>query len=151
MFQRILQMNRDLVFSMISLIISSILLLIAFSYPRDSSMFPRVICITMVALSAVMLLQALRTKHKNFEILKDSIHCFNKTSLLFLCLSIAYIWCLVNIGFYVSSYCFVVCVCLLFGYKNKIVIIIWPAILGLLLYLSFTCFLNVPTPAGILF
>ena len=142
--------KRDLVFSIISLLVSIFWSLFAFSYPKDSSSFPRILCIALILLSSVMLYKSLQMNVDVHEIDKKII-IFSKKTILFYLLCCSYVLALTKIGFYVASYFFVLGICIFLKYRNKMVILVWPAILCLLLYLVFSCFLRVPTPEGILF
>lgn len=142
-----LSWNKDSVFALISLVISIALALIAFSYPSDSSWFPRILCLTIVLLSLALLIQSRRQKTKNSG--EDEQNIFSKRTLSFYILCVIYILALPRIGFFVSSYFFIVAACMMFKYKNKFVVFLWPAVLSVVLWGVFTYCLNVPTPQGI--
>lgn len=145
-----LSLNKDSVFALISLIISIALALVAFSYPSDSSWFPRILCLTIVFLSLVLLIQSKR--HKKAERAEEEgQNIFSKRTLSFYILCVIYILALPRIGFFVCSYLFIVAACIMFKYKNKFVIVLWPAALSVVLWGVFTYCLNVPTPQGIFF
>ena len=146
----LLKKKRDLIFSIISLIISIFWSLFAFSYPRDSSAFPRILCVVLILLSLIMFYKSLQT-NVNRHPTDENFIIFSKKNVLFYLLCGLYILALTKIGFYVASYFFVLGICIFLKYQNKAVIFVWPAVLCLLLYLVFSCFLHVPTPEGILF
>ncbi|WP_407712746.1 tripartite tricarboxylate transporter TctB family protein [Cloacibacillus porcorum] len=146
----LLKKKRDLIFSIISLIISIFWSLFAFSYPRDSSAFPRILCVVLILLSLIMFYKSLQTD-VNRHPTDENFIIFSKKNVLFYLLCGLYILALTKIGFYVASYFFVLGICIFLKYQNKAVIFVWPAVLCLLLYLVFSCFLHVPTPEGILF
>lgn len=150
MFMSLLKKKRDLIFSIISLIISIFWSLFAFSYPRDSSAFPRILCVVLILLSLIMFYKSLQTD-VNRHPTDENFIIFSKKNVLFYLLCGLYILALTKIGFYVASYFFVLGICIFLKYQNKAVIFVWPAVLCLLLYLVFSCFLHVPTPEGILF
>ena len=124
--------------------------LFAFSYPRDSSAFPRILCVVLILLSLIMFYKSLQTD-VNRHPTDENFIIFSKKNVLFYLLCGLYILALTKIGFYVASYFFVLGICIFLKYQNKAVIFVWPAVLCLLLYLVFSCFLHVPTPEGILF
>lgn len=150
MFTVLLKRGRDFVFSVVSLAVSVFWAIFAFSYPRDSSAFPRILCIALILLSLAMLYRSLRINIDDSAGGEEGA-IFSKKTILFYLLCGLYVLALAKIGFYVASYFYVVGICLFLNYRHKVVVLVWPAILCLLLYLIFSCFLHVPTPEGILF
>lgn len=150
MFINFIKKRRDLFFSIIALSTSIYWSLFAFSYPLDSSAFPRMLCVVLILLSLTMLCKSLKASGDNRAADEKNI-IFSRKNILFYLLCGLYILALTKIGFYVASYFFVFGVCIFLKYRNKTVILVWPAVLCLLLYLVFSCFLRVPTPEGILF
>lgn len=150
MFAQLLKGKKDAVFSLITLLLSSGLAIVAFSYPAESSRFPRVLCLVIIGLSIILLYKSVRQKMP--EDCGEANHSlFNKTAVEFYVLCFIYILSIIYIGFFISSYFFVIATCIFLRYRNKYVILIWPAVLCLILWIVFSKFLNVPTPTGILF
>lgn len=144
-----LSLNKDSIFALLSLVVSSVLALVAFSYPSDSSWFPRILCLTIIFLSLVLLIQSRRQQANDGD--EEEQNILSKRTLSFYILCVIYILALPRIGFFVCSYFFIIAACVIFKYKNKLVIFLWPAALSAVLYGVFTYCLNVPTPHGILF
>ncbi len=146
----LLRERKELVFSVTALAFSLFCAMVAFSYPKDSSSFPRILCVTLILLSLFMLCKSLKVKSNDDAACNSNIY-LSRRNIIFYLLCCIYIIALTTIGFYVSTYCYVFCTCIFLKCRNKIIIVVWPAILCLLLYIVFSCLLLVPTPAGILF
>lgn len=152
-----LQRKKDLLFYKIVLGIGIVASVVAFSYPRNSSAFPRTLCLAMLFIAALSLFGILRSKpagsgaSENAADSKPQPRVFAKSPVLVFILTAVYIVALSTIGFFVSTYIFLFVVMYVLNYRNKAVLFAWPALLSVVLWAIFCAFLKVPTPEGVLF
>ena len=150
-----LRRKYDLIFYAVVLCVGAVVCLIAFSYPRSSSTFPRLLSIALLFIAAVSAVKAFRLgpraegeAEKSGE---EEAGAFNRTSVVIFAMIGLYIFALANVGFFISSYCFIFGVTYFLKYRNKLVLFGWPLVLCGIIWLVFCKFLNVPTPEGFLF
>ena len=150
-----LRKRKDLLFFAIVLCIAAVACVFAFSYPRNSSAFPRMLCLALFLIAAVSAIDVLRKKPASpapaEEEKQETANQFSKTSALIFIMTALYILALTKIGFFVSTYLFVFSGMVVLNYRNKPVLFLWPLALSGIIWLIFCEFLNVPTPEGILF
>lgn len=145
--------RRDLIFYGAIACIGVIACAVAFSYPRSSSAFPRVLTVGILTIAIPSLLSVLRSKP---AVVTEGSGAetgsgFNRTSLMIFVMTGIYIFALTTVGFFVSSYFFLAAVMFALKYRNKTVLLVWPFVLCGVIWLVFCAFLKVPTPHGFFF
>ena len=149
-----MEVKKDMIFYAAVLCLSVVAGWVAFSYPADSSTFPRILCMALAALSAIAIFKTSRARgaqQREGQEKKAEAAVLPRNSILVFMATALYLWALSTIGFFVSSYCYVVAITYFLKYRNKAALLIWPLVLCGLIWVVFCKFLNVPTPAGYLF
>lgn len=148
--------NKELFFAVSITVISSLLLMTSFSYPSESSEFPRFLCALMLLFSVLILIKALRSKraaeeNANSEEHSGSMICKLKVPAIVFSLTIAYIAGIMYIGYFVSSIIFLIGTMSVFGKQGLIAKTIATAGFLLVVYALFVSFLGLRLPEGLLF
>lgn len=158
--------RRDLYFAITMICISLYLMVKSFSYPADSSFFPRILSILLLALSLIILLKLFRQrvgggllkkceeqismksgmeKHKSR---KKSIWK-NPVIIVFSSL-VLYVGITPLIGFFMASIIFMFVFLLLNGIRNWLILLVISIVPAAILYFSFSIFFNILFPTGYL-
>jgi len=135
----------------LTLIVCAIFLYrMTFAWRSAPAMLPKLILITTIILSVLLFLRS-RVTEKN----KGEKNIFQGVSvsrvLLTIFATILYIQFSSILGFYFSTFIFLLVMFIFLGLKKKLLYLIIPALVILILFLIFTLWLKVPTPKGILF
>jgi len=159
--------RKDLYFAISMICISLYLMMKSFSYPADSSFFPRILSILLLALSLIILLKILRRrieggllkKHKE----QTSIEKFGmekhksrngsiwKKPVIIVFLSlILYVGITPLIGFFMASILFMFVFLLLNGVRNWLVLLVISIVPATILYFAFSIFFHILFPTGYL-
>ena len=146
-----LRRRKDLIFYAIALCAGAVVCWIAFSYPRSSSTFPRMLGVVVLFIAAVSAVDVFRATPVDGAGEDEEAGGFNGTSAAIFAAIGLYIFALSRIGFFVSSYCFIFGIAYFLKYRNKLVLLGWPLILCGIIWVVFCKFLNVPTSEGLLF
>ena len=144
-------LNRDTVFSVLVLLVSVTAGWVAFSYPSESSWFPRVTAV-FLGIMAIVLLARSRVV-ANVE----DTDCFDeqllqlRTAASVFVAAIAYALAIQIVSFEIANYLFLVVAMYLLGQRNPIVITGVATATMLLIKLLFFVLLDVSRPQGLLF
>lgn len=138
--------NRDTVFALLVLAGSACAAWVAFGYDADSSWFPRVLSVFLIAMSLVLLVGARRQQHTAIEIRGQG-----RNALLIFAAGVAYSIAIQYFSFEIVNYVFMVATMYLFGQRNPWVITLVSLAVMLLIKLLFFVMLDVPRPQGVLF
>jgi len=121
-----------------------------FAWRSAPAMLPKLILITTIILSVLLFLRSRVTEKNN-----GGKNIFQGVSvsrvLLTIFATILYIQFSSILGFYFSTFIFLLVMFIFLGLKKKLLYLIIPALVILILFLIFTLWLKVPTPKGILF
>jgi len=121
-----------------------------FAWRPAPAMLPKLILTTIIILSVLLFLRSRATGKNNGE-----KNIFQGTSvsrvLLTIFATILYIQFSSILGFYFSTFIFLLVMFIFLGLKKKLLFLVIPALVILILFLIFNLWLKVPTPKGILF
>lgn len=141
-------MNKhDNILGIVLLIFTFIYIYLAQQLPQNIRLYPMVIAIIMIALTLIMLIQNFITKSANND--DESIfEGFQAKQFFFiLALSLAYIFVIKILGFYVSTFIYLI-TCLM-GLRVKALHAVLTSVgFCIVIYGVFTMFLRVPLPKG---
>lgn len=148
--------SKELFFAVSITVISLLLLITSFTYPAESSEFPRFLCGLMLIFSVLILVKALRlrrvTKENiNTEGSSGSIMFKLKVPVIVFSLTIAYVVGIMYIGYFVSSIIFLIGTMSIFGRQGFLSKTIATAGFLLVVYALFVSFLGLRLPEGLLF
>lgn len=148
--------SKELFFAVSITVISSLLLITSFTYPAESSEFPRFLCGLMLFFSVLILVKALRSRRVakeniNTEESSGSIMFKLKVPAIVFSLTIAYVVGIMYIGYFVSSIIFLVGTMSVFGKQGLFAKTIATAGFLLVVYALFVSFLGLRLPEGLLF
>lgn len=147
----------NILLSVVTLIICSVFWKSAITIAEPADVYPKTLIIVIGLLAIVILIQALFFKKEDSNVYPFSGTKYNRVIMTIVATFIYYL-AVKYIGFYVSSFIFMVILSLLLGKKEKRkdvkevqrCILISFITIGII-FLAFTCFLHVPTPVGLLF
>ena len=159
--------RRDLYFSISIICISLYLMMKSFSYPANSSFFPRILSILLLALSLIVLLKLFRQrigggllkKHEEqtsiekfrIEKYKSGKRSIWKNPVIIVFFSLVlYVGITPLIGFFMASILFMFVFLLLNGLRNWLVLLIISIVPVAILYFSFSIFFHILFPTGYL-
>jgi len=148
--------KRDCIFALVATAISTLGLVQAFTYPPESSNFPKFLLWLMLLFSVLLLIKNIRTAAVSVDAasaaasragLYDSL----KTAAFVICGTAVYALAIRYIGYFVGTAAFFLYVMLVYG-KNKLL----PSLLSLagfvaVMYSLFVWFLGMRLPEGLLF
>ena len=121
-----------------------------FAWRSAPAMLPKLILTTIIILSVLLFLRSRATGKNNGE-----KNIFQETLvsrvLLTIFATILYIQFSSILGFYFSTFIFLLVMFIFLGLKKKLLFLVIPALVILILFLIFNLWLKVPTPKGILF
>lgn len=135
----------DIVVSCALILLSGLGLLQARSFPGSAARIPNFVFIALIVLSLYQLVTLLIKKDD--EVVEFGI----KRLLTIMGLTIGLIILTLLCGFYVGAGVFILSTMLLFGVKNKWVLVLVPVIFLLFVYFVFDKVLGIRPPTGILF
>ena len=135
----------------LTLIVCAIFLFrMTFAWRSAPAMLPKLILITTIILSVLLFLRSRVTEKNNGE--KNIFQGVSASRvLLTIFATILYIQFSSILGFYFSTFIFLLVMFIFLGLKKKLLYLIIPTLVILILFLIFTLWLKVPTPKGILF
>ncbi len=151
-------MNRkkEFFFAVSAALISLVLLITSFTYPKESSEFPRFLTGLMLLFSLLMLVKNLRIKRelqdkeiseKTDGILFKSL----KVPVIVFSVTIAYVVGIIYIGYFVSSIIFLIGTMSYFGKEKFWVKVVATGGFLLIVFALFVSFLGLRLPQGLLF
>ncbi len=148
--------KKELGFSVVVTGICALLTIRAFSYPGDSSQFPRFLTVTMTLLSIVLLARALRSRPDQAEAgeaeqKRSSFWTSHKMPLLIFLLTALYVVAIQVIGYFTSTVLFLVGSMAFFGRHRPWVMFGISALFLAVIYALFVRFLGLRLPEGLLF
>ena len=148
--------SKELFFAVSITLISLLLLITSFTYPAESSQFPRFLCGLMLLFSVLIRVKGLRSKtgtkeKSNTEVSSGSIMVKLKAPVLVFSLTIAYLAGIMYIGYFVSSTIFLIGTMSIFGRQGLFTKTIATAGFLLVVYALFVSFLGLRLPEGLLF
>src|SRR5665648_66209 len=119
-----------------------------------SRIFPRIVLITLLLLTVIFIFETIKNyknkeekvikyKKRNYKDLKTLLHMF--LAIFLYIASISYI------GFYLSSYVFIVFMMFFLQFKNIPRLLLISSLSLFFIYISFALILKVPTPKGIFY
>lgn len=159
--------RRDLYFAISIICISLYLMMKSFSYPANSSFFPRILSILLLALSLIVLLKLfrqriggglLKKREEQTSIEKFGMEKYksrkrsiwrNPVIIVFLSL-VLYVGITPLIGFFMASILYMFIFLLLNGLRNWLVLLVISIVPVAILYFSFSIFFNILFPTGYL-
>jgi hypothetical protein len=147
---------KELFFAISISVISLLLLLTSFTYPPESSVFPKFLCSLMLLFSLLILVKALRSRtgakeNNQTEESSGNIICKFKIPTLIFSLTILYIAGIMYIGYFVSSIIFLIGTMSIFGKRGLLAKTIATAGFLIVVYALFVSFLGLRLPEGLLF
>ncbi|MEG1602728.1 MAG: tripartite tricarboxylate transporter TctB family protein [Cloacibacillus sp.] len=142
--------NKNLFFAASITVISTLLAAQSFSYPAESAVFPRFLCILMVFFSILILIKTLKNNVQKQEDGGSIIQTFKLPVLVF-GLTALYIIAIQHIGYFVSTVAFMAFTMFFFGERRFL-----PSAAAILIFLGvvyalFISFLGLRLPEGLLF
>lgn len=147
---------KELFFAIAITVISAILFFISFTYPAKSSDFPKFLCGLMLLFSILILLKAVRSemearKSGNREKSDEKFISSLKVSAIIFSLTIAYVFGIMYIGYFVSSVIFLITMMSIFGKQKLLAKIIATLLFLIVIYVFFVSFLGLRLSQGLLF
>lgn len=148
--------SKEIFFALAITVISSLLLLVSFTYPPKSSEFPRFLCSLMLLFSVLILIKAARSKtvateNNNSEESSGNVISKLKVPAIVFSLTISYIAGIIYIGYFVSSIIFLIGTMSIFGKQKFLTKTIATAGFLIVVYALFVSFLGLRLPQGLLF
>ena len=143
--------KKELFFAVSISLISLILLVTSFTYPRESSDFPRFLCGLMVLFSLLILIKTLRLPSGTEKTEADNIWSRLKIPSIIFSLTIAYMVGIMYVGYFVSSVVFFIGSMSVFGREKLMPKAIATAGFLIVVYALFVSFLGIRLPQGLLF
>lgn len=143
--------SKELFFAISISVISLLLLLTSFTYPPESSVFPKFLCSLMLLFSLLILVKALRLPAGSGDNNKGDIIVRLKVPAIVFSLTIAYIAGIMYIGYFVSSIIFLIGAMTVFGKQRFLAKTIATAGFLIVVYALFVSFLGIRLPEGLLF
>lgn len=123
------------------------------AFPEEARIYPMIIMAILVVLNTIYLIGHLKAYSKSKVIendIKEIFEGFEKNQFFVtLLLCIAYVALIKVIGFYVTTSLYILITLLFFKVKKQYILITLVCFM-LVIYGTFTLFLNVPLPAGLL-
>jgi len=138
--------NRDRLFSVVLIFISTILYIVNSSYPEASALFPGIIMVVLAVLSLILFGKTfwIADKKKQRGKLEESI--INKDIVVIAVLTAIYIFILIPfIGYYPSSFLYIIC-CYFYNKVSKILMIFVPIFFCIAVYAFFQYSLGLVLP-----
>lgn len=145
----------------LNILLSAVILIFCFIFWKSAikivepaDVYPKTLIIVIGLLAIIILLQALFFKKNDINIYPFANIKYGRV-ILTIVLSFIYYFGVKYVGFYVSSFLFIIVLSILLG-KNKnmkevIKVILLSLIVTSIIYLGFGVFLKVPTPKALLF
>jgi len=143
--------TKELFFAVSISVISLLLLMTSFTYPRESSDFPRFLCGLMVVFSLLILIKTLRLPVGTKETYTGNIWGRLKIPAIVFFVTIAYVVGIMYIGYFVSSVIFFIGSMSVFGREKLLPKAIATAGFLIVVYALFVSFLGIRLPQGLLF
>ena len=144
-------LNRDIVFSLLILLISVTAGWVAFGYAADSSRFPRVLSVFLGLMALLLLVRSRRTLNEiGTESLRGQLSR-GRAAIIVFAAAILYALAIQIISFEIANYLFLVATMYLLGQRNPVVIVSIATATMLLVKLLFFFLLDVSRPQTLLF
>ena len=142
-------LNRNIVFALLVLLVSVTAGAVAFSYPSDSSWFPRVLSV-FLGLMAMVLLVRIRRAADEADFFSGQASQVWAAAIVFVA-AVLYTLVIQFVSFEIANFLFLVVAMYLLGQRNPIVIASVASVTMLLIKLLFFVLLDVSRPQGLLF
>ncbi len=142
-------LNRNIVFALLVLLVSVTAGAVAFSYPSDSSWFPRVLSF-FLGLMAMVLLVRIRKAADEADFFSGQASQVWAAAIVFVA-AVLYTLVIQFVSFEIANFLFLVVAMYLLGQRNPIVIASVASVTMLLIKLLFFVLLDVSRPQGLLF
>ncbi len=142
-------LNRNIVFALLVLLVSVTAGAVAFSYPSDSSWFPRVLSV-FLGLMAMVLLVRIRKEADEADFFSGQASQVWAAAIVFVA-AVLYTLVIQFVSFEIANFLFLVVTMYLLGQRNPIVIASVASVTMLLIKLLFFVLLDVSRPQGLLF
>ncbi len=142
-------LNRNIVFALLVLLVSVTAGAVAFSYPSDSSWFPRVLSV-FLGLMAMVLLVRIRKVADEADFFSGQASQVWAAAIVFVA-AVLYTLVIQFVSFEIANFLFLVVTMYLLGQRNPIVIASVASVTMLLIKLLFFVLLDVSRPQGLLF
>ncbi|MDO4988610.1 MAG: tripartite tricarboxylate transporter TctB family protein [Synergistes sp.] len=147
-----MKFNKDKFFAVAVTLISALLTAQAFSYPYESSQFPRFLCILMLLFSAIMLIKNLKSNtSQTTELSAASFAAATKIPVAVFGSVTIYVVGIAYIGYFVSTALFMALTMIGFGERKVLHIAAAIAVFLAVVYALFVSFLGLRLPEGLLF
>lgn len=144
-------LNRDIVFSLLILLISVTAGWVAFGYAVDSSRFPRVLSVFLGLMALLLLVRSRRTPNEiGTESLREQLSR-GRAAIIVFAAAVLYALAIQIISFEIANYLFLVATMYLLGQRNPVVIVSIATATMLLVKLLFFFLLDVSRPQTLLF
>ena len=143
----------------LNILLSAVILIFCFIFWKSAikivepaDVYPKTLIIVIGLLAIIILLQALFFKKNDINIYPFANIKYGRV-ILTIVLSFIYYFGVKYVGFYVSSFLFIIVLSILLGknMKEVIKVILLSLIVTSIIYLGFGVFLKVPTPKALLF
>lgn len=138
---------KDKITSIVILILSILGYNTASHYTKGAGSFSKGIFIGGIVLSIALFISAQFDLYKEKES-EENINLKRISMIIFI--TIIYFISIDYIGYFIVTPLFLFGLSIFLGYKNKVILFIYPLAFSTFLYLVFRLFLNVPLPMGIL-
>ena len=141
-------LNRDVIFSLLTLLLAFVAGWVSFSYPAASSGFPRVLTVFLGLLATLLLVRSLGNRDtKAAESVDDNLG----VAAAIFGAAIVYAICIQYVSFEIANFLFLVATMYLFGQRNAWVIAGVATVTMLLIKYLFFVLLDVSRPPGVWF
>lgn len=144
-------LNRNVVFSLLVLLVSVTAGWVAFSYSSDSSWFPRVLSVFLGLMATILLVRSLETANVDDADYFDGQAAPARAAAIVFAAVILYALAIQFVNFEIVNFLFLVAAMYVLGQKNPMVIVSVATVTMLLVKLLFFVLLDVSRPQGLLF
>lgn len=137
----------------IGVVLGVVTVVSSLGFPEQSATFPRLIGIALIALGTI---ESVRTatvgpnRAERAAAVDEAPNNPPRAALFFAGITIAYVLVLPLIGFYVTTFAFIVGLLLALGIRSIRLLVLLPLALLAIIFLTFTMQLRVPLPEGLL-
>ena len=144
-------LNRDVIFSLLILLISVTAGWAAFGYAADSSRFPRVLSVFLGLMALLLLVRSLRTSNAIGTVSLSRQLSQGKAAIIIFAAAVLYALAIQIVSFEIANYLFLVAMMYLLGQRNPVVIVSIATATMLLVKLLFFFLLDVSRPQTLFF
>lgn len=139
-----MRLNSDRIIALVFLLFGIVFFYKSFDYPDESTIYVRFILSILMILSALLLVKSNKPSDKTIKQL------FTKDKIISICLMLAYVILIPILGFFVSTFVFLIGFMWVFKHKGLAGYLIAAVIASISVYIVFQKFLSIWFPTGLI-